>query len=122
MDSRRKSEIGIRLLKYLKDSGYEVQVVGRTRNRCQRTPSVCVYKLTGDWTRGFQEKTEIFSYTSDRYEITHEKFMAAFAEWYCLPGMVETLRLIGISSGGRISLPVSSSPEELSLFLAVRGH
>ena len=48
--------------------------------------------------------------------------MAAFVEWYCMPGMVETLRLISINSDGRISLPVSSSPEELSLFLAVRGR
>lgn len=121
MDIYEKARLGRRILEYFKGAGCVIELLGRNRN-CINAPSVSVYRISGDWTRRFQEKTELFKYTSDRYEITHEKFLAGFAEWYCSPRTVRSLRLLEIESDGKMRMPVAESLEELSLRMSVYGR
>ena len=122
MDIQEKTRLGLRVLKYFEETGCEIQLVGRSRHNSINSPSVLVYRIKGDWSRRFQDKIELFKYTSDRYEITHEKFLAGFAEWYCSPHTVDSLQRLIIESDGDIYMPIAKSPEELSLQMAVHGY
>lgn len=121
MDIQEKTKLGLRILKYFKGIGCEIQLIDRDRDTYS-APSLFVYRLTGDWTRKFQHKVELFKYVSDRYEITHEKFLAAFIEWYCSPRVVQSFRHFEIESNSNIHMPVANSPEELSLQIAIYGY
>lgn len=122
MDIKEKTRLGLRILKYFEGTGYEIQLVGRSRCNSINSPSVLVYRIKGDWSRRFQDKVELFKYTSNRYEITHEKFLAGFTEWYCSQHTVDSLRRLIIESDGDIYMPIANSLEELSLQMAVHGY
>ena len=130
MNIQEKTRLGLRILKYFKGTGCEVQLLGR--DRCTTiispnvspnvSPSVFVYKIKGDWSRRFQHKIGLFKYTCHRYEITHEKFLANFAEWYCSPQTINLFKRLMIESAGSIYMPIADSLEELSLQMAVHGY
>ena len=122
MDIQEKTKLGLRVLKYFEDTGCKIQLVGRSRCNSITPPSILVYRIKGDWSRRFQDKVELFKYTSDRYEITHEKFLAGFIEWYCSSHTVDSLRRLVIESDGDIYMPIANSLEELSLQMAVHGY
>ena len=122
MDIQEKTKLGLRVLKYFEGIGCEIQLAGRSRRNSINSPSVLVYKIKGDWSRRFQDKVELFKYTSNRYEITHEKFLAGFAEWYCSPRTVNSLQHLIIESDGDLYMPIANSLEELSLQMAVHGY
>ena len=122
MDIQEKTKLGLRVLKYFKGTGCEIQLLGRGERNSINSPSVLVYKIKGDWSRRFQDKAELFKYTSNRYEITHEKFLAGFAEWYCSPRTVNSLKRFMIESDGDLYMPIANSLEELSLQMAVHGY
>ena len=122
MDIQEKTKLGLRILKYFEGTGCEIQLLGRSKYNSITSPSVFVYKIKGDWSRRFQDKVELFKYTSNRYEITHEKFLASFAEWYCSPRTVNSLKRFMIESDGDLYMPIANSLEELSLQMAVHGY
>ena len=121
MDVIEKSKLGLRILTYLEDSGYIVEIAGQSRTKCMR-PTLYVRKISGNWKRRFQEIDTVLKCESDRYEITHEKFLAYFVDWYCSPRTIRNLQAIDIESFGRLKLPIASSAEELSIILSVSGH
>ena len=122
MDIQEKTKLGLRVLKYFEGIGCEIQLVGRSMRNGINSPSVLVYRIKGDWSRRFQDKVELFKYMSARYEITHEKFLAGFAEWYCSPRTVNSLQHLIIESDGDLYMPIANSLEELSLQMAVHGY
>ena len=122
MDIQEKTKLGLRVLKYFEGIGCEIQLVGRSGRNSINSPSVLVYRIKGDWSRRFQDKVELFKYMSNRYEITHEKFLAGFAEWYCSPRTVNSLQHLIIESDGDLCMPIANSLEELSLQMAVHGY
>ena len=122
MDIQEKAKLGLRILKYFEGTGCEIQLLGRSKYNSITSPSVFVYKIKGDWSRRFQDKVELFKYTSNRYEITHEKFLASFAEWYCSPRTVNSLKRFMIESDGDLYMPIANSLDELSLQMAVHGY
>ena len=78
--------------------------------------------IKGDWSHRFQDKIELFKYMSNRYEITHKKFLAGIAEWYCSPHVVNSFQYLIIESNGDLYMPIANSLEELSLQMAVHGY
>ena len=120
MDIQEKTKLGLRVLKYFAGIGCEIQLIGRSMRNGINSPSVLVYRIKGDWSRRFQDKVELFKYTSNRYEITHEKFLAGFAEWYCSPRTVNSLQHLIIESYGDIYMPIANSVEEFNLQTAAR--
>jgi len=114
-----KTKLAGRVLNYFNCAGYRIELFSGDSGKIEY-PTLIIYKIKGNWKRRFQTKTVLFTYRDDRMNTPYDKFLAHFIDWYCSGKAKKKLRRRGGESDR--AFPVSDTPEELSLTLAVRGY